>query len=413
MEHEKMSKPVVISIPTTRETTKEELDEMHEKVIKFHQEVQDELRRPFAQTNPKAPKIVYCMNFYHERIAQVIKCLIRVLPYVDKCVLVYDSTVSDGDKTKILCALPAGEIPPLPDKLNFFYREWDDQFSKQRNAYLDHVNEGEWVIVSDPDELFSASFVHDAREILYDADKRGINIIGINAHDVTKELDGKTTKAISNWFKQLIFKYEDGVRYAGKVHETLLPGVHGWRPANLDRRYYYTHFKSMLEVKERGARNVYCGGGGNNVLTQNPLYVQWHEWTKQHNVYDWPQMRAYIRVGHIEGDLKQLFIDHRNDSGWDYENESRDPFLWYKALFPDEMKDWESTPQPPSQGSPPEVMHYVEQQYREILGRDADTIGKNNYTQMIIDGRIPREELPNILKSSPEYKEKHPEAQPQ
>jgi hypothetical protein len=247
------------------------------------------------------------------------------------------------------------------------------------------------------------------RAILIDAEKGGMNSLLINTHEIITELDGVTTKNVSTSFKQLIFKMEEGVRYVGCLHETLLPGIHGWRTANLDPRYYYEHTKTVLEVKEHGARNIFIGGGGSNVREKNPMYVQWHKIAARLGIKHWPEMRAYIRKGNIDLELKQLFIAYRNSSGWDYENKSRDPFSWYSALFPEEMKGWSSTPQPPSMGSPPEVMVYVEQQYREILGRNADEKGKQLYTDSIIAGTIKREQLPEMLKNSDEYKQKHPQ----
>ena len=387
----------------TVDISEEEKKEIHEKVTKFREEVLRSWRTPFQNPNPQPVKIVYCTTFYDGTVAKVAKCLKRVAPFVDRCVLVHDGTVraSDIDGLDRFSHL----------KAIFPYRKWDDDLSKQRNVYLDHVEEGEWVIVSDPDELFSLSFLTDMRAILIDAEREGMNSLLINAHDVTKELNGKTTKTVSNLLKQLIFKYEEGVRYVGRARETLLPGLHGWRSANLDLRYYYEHIKTVLEIKEDGARNVFVCGGGNNVLDKNPMYVAWHRWAKQHNVEGWPHMRAYMKTGHIEDDLKQVFIDHRNDSGWDYENESRDPFIWYKTLFPDEIREWDSNPRPPSEGSPPEVMAYVEQQYREILGREADDKGKQMYADSIVAGTIQREKLPDIFKNSEEYKQKHPKVE--
>jgi hypothetical protein len=381
------------------EVSEEEKKEVYQKVVAFQAEVLASWRKSFVNPNAEPVKIVYCMNFYAERVAQVAKCLRRVAPHLDRCVLVHDGTPKPSE-IDILYQLSK-------KKAEFYYREWDDHFSKQRNAYLDHVKEGEWVCVSDPDELFSLSFLQEIREILTQAEKEGVNILGINAHDITTELDGTVTKTVSNWFKQLIFKFEEGVRYVGCVHETLLPGLHGWRSANLDPHYYYEHHKSMLEVKERGARNVFAGGGGNNVVQINPMYTEWHRIADRLGIKTWPQMRSYIRKGNVHLELKHLFIKYRNSSGWDWENESRDPFIWYKALFPEEMNRWDSNPQPPSKGSPPEVMSYVEEQYLKILGRNADDHGKKAYTDAILRGAIKREDLPNVLLSSEEYKQKH------
>jgi len=383
--------------------TPEELEKVHQQVFAFRQKILSQARRPYQNPNPKIV-IVYCMMFYGERVAQVKKCVKRVAPYVQRCVLVHDGTVEASD---------IEELYQLSQKkAEFVYRKWEDHFSKHRNAYLEHVNEGEWVLVSDPDELFSRLLLKDIRAILTDAEKQGINILAINSRDITTELDGTVTKTVSQWYKQLLFKMEEGVRYVNKIHETLLPGLRGWRIENLNPQYYYyVHLKDMLEVKERGARNVFIGGGGLCVLDKNPMYQEWHAWTTLHlaelgNVADWNHMRAYIRKGNIHPDLKQIFINHRNDNGWDYENESRDPFIWYKALFSDEIKEWESTPGPPSKGSPPEVMTYVEEQYLKILGRPADIMGKEHYTGAIISGILEREKLPEVLMASDEYREK-------
>lgn len=377
------------------EITAEEREKIETEYLKLLKEIESQYRPQKEVTEP--PKVTYCMSIYEERMSQVKQCIQRVRSYVDHCIIVVDDSVTEESKKWLRqwgCEI--------------FYRKWDNHFSKQRNAYLEPVKEADWVLVSDPDELHSESLLHDLKKILLEAEKQGISILGINAHDITTELDGSVTETVSDWFKQLLFKYEEGVRYVGCVHETLLPGIHGWRPANLDKRYYYEHIKNMVEIKERGARNVFCGGGGNNVKQRNPMYVEWHKIAERLDITDWPGMRDYLQKGDIDPKLKELFVKHRNDSGWDFENESRDPFLWYSTIHPEEMKGWESTPQPPSKGSPPEVMAYVEKQYLKILCRNADDAGKQAYTKAILEGQIKREELPNILKNSEEYRMKNP-----
>lgn len=375
-----------------REKIEKDFKEIIRAFEKEHMRVKKEVTEP--------PKIVYCMAIYGERYIQVLACLNRVRTYVDRCVIVVDDSVTEDEKIQLRqwgCSIR--------------YRKWDNHFSKQRNEYLEGVNEGEWVLVSDPDELHSQSLMDDLKKIVTQAEEREINILGINAHDITTELDGTLTETVSNWHKQLLFKFEEGVRYVGVVHETLLPGVHGWRAADLDKHYYYEHIKSMVEIKERGARNVFCGGGGNNVLDKNPMYIELHAWANTHGIKDWAEIRKLVRFHPHHSDqwkeLRDIIVKHRNDSGWDWENESRDFFLWCKALHPREFQSWEATPKPPSSGSPPEVMAYVEEQYLKMLGRNADDAGKQDYTQAILQGRIPREGLAKILMESKEYKQKH------
>jgi hypothetical protein len=129
------------------EISEEEKKEVYEKVGKFQEEILAQWRKPFQNPNPQPVKIVYCMTFYRERIPQVAKCLKRVSPHVDRCLLVHDDTVNPSDIIKLY---------KLSDKkAQFIYRKWDDHFSKQRNAYLDHINEGEWVCYDDQTEILT------------------------------------------------------------------------------------------------------------------------------------------------------------------------------------------------------------------------------------------------------------------
>lgn len=361
-----------------------------------------EAHYPLGPPLSEPPKVVYCMNFYEERMAQVKRCIERVRPFVDRCVLVYDDSVSKQSKEWLrqwACEL--------------YYRKWDNHFSKQRNEYLNHINEGEWVLVSDPDELHSETLLKDLHAIIENADRRGISILGINSRDITITLDGQENRATSTWFKQLLFKFEEGVRYVGCVHETLLPGVNGWRAADLDKRYYYEHFKKQAEIWERAARNFHCGGGGNNLKEKNPIWPEYREIILEvggFRLEDWPRMREYLRKGSIAPGIKDFLIKYRNRNRIpDADTEIREYFRYYfEVLHPEENTEgWKSEPEEPPAGSWAEIRSYVEKCYLEILGRHADEKGKEIYTQHILNGRIKREDLPTILKESEEYKRKH------
>jgi len=52
-----------------------------------------------------------------------------------------------------------------------------------------------------------------------------------------------------------------------------------------------------------------------------------------------------------------------------------------------------------------EIVRYVEKCYLEVLKRPADPLGRENYVRLIEGGKIKREDLANILKSSAEYME--------
>jgi len=239
----------------------------------------------------------------------------------------------------------------------------------------------------------------------------------INSHDILIKEDGTKEESVSDFFKNLIFKYDEGVRYEGvgevkEVHEELkLPP--GTKVAALPKKYYYEHVKYWHEVWERAARNVFIAGGGNNVGTRNKAWPKLRQICDELGLDTWPKAREYFRKGNIDPRLKEWLWENRQD-GWDYEHEMMEFGRWYfEYLHPEEAKFPDGRVWKPifelKPGSPQEVMRYVEQQYLEVLGRHADDTGKQAYTRAILEGRIRREDLPEILRRSPEYRMRFPE----
>lgn len=340
--------------------------------------------------------LVFCQGSYFERKDQTLECVKRLHEFVDRIIIIAPDFPPDFFKewSKV-------ELHTIP---------WGDNFPEYRNEYLKRCILGDWVCVADPDEWYGPEVCRDLRQLTSEADEKEIGLLLVNSHDIEIQLDGKVDKRISNFFKNLIFKYQPEVHYEGvgeakNVHETLIfpPGT---KQATLPRKYYYEHIKTWVEIKERGARNVWIGGGGNNVGYKNPMFVELRQITDRLGLKTWPDVREYIRRGNVDSELKEVILKHKDDCGWDWENESRDWFLWYQLVHASEFEGVESQPKEPSLGSPPEVMAWVEKCYLEILGRQADTSGKTAYTNAILAGKIKRGDLPNILKSGDEYKQK-------
>jgi len=364
--------------------------------------------------------IVYCQATYLERKDQTLEGLRRIWPYVDRCVIVAPENPEEWPE------LVGGGPHPKPPKVEYHQEEWTDDFPAYRNKYLSHVKEGDWVIVADPDEWFSESFCQNLRTLLEKVEKEKIGLILINSHDFTDQPDGSVSETKSTFYKNLIFRYTKTVHYQGvgeakNVHETLIlpPGT---RSGQLDDVYFYEHHKKWWEVWERAARNVWIGGGGNNVGEKNPSWKPLRQISE--DVYDrteeihtslktWPQARAYFRKGRIDTKLKEWLWENRFE-GFDWQHEMMEMGRWYfEYLHPEEAKFSDGRIWKPvtevAPGSPPEVASFVEQTYLKVMGRHADDAGKKHYTSMILKGEISRDALPGILKQSPEYREKHPE----
>ena len=353
--------------------------------------------------------IIYTQGSYGERFQETKQCVERVQPHVDHLIIVYD----DYSDEQVKWLLERG--------VKAFHHPWEDNFPLMRNQLLDHARDIDahaWILTSDPDELFSESLVSNIRQVLAEAERNGFNQLGVNSHDIDVKLDGSRDVRVSNFFKMLIFKLDAGqVFYQGvglerTVHETLCGD---WRSTALPTEFYYEHvkFESKQEVWERGMRNFWIAGGGNNVGAVLPNGKPNTPWITLHAITDhlglkrWRDLREYMRKGNIDAELKHWLIEHRN---WndvpEMASEIREGFKWYQFMHPEEIPGFESAPQPPAKGSWAEVREYVDLCYRQVLGRNSDDQGRETYTRAILQGTIKREDLPDILRQSDEYKQR-------
>lgn len=353
--------------------------------------------------------IVFCQGTYEERMSQTSACVERIRPYVDRAVIIVDESVSEESKKWL-----------EEQGCEVYVHPWEDSMVRMRNQYLKRCEHGDWVIVSDPDELFCKKFCEDVRRIIEKAEAEGIGLLLINSHDTTYMKDEPPSETVSDFFKNLIFKYEEGVVYEGvgeikEVHETLkLPP--NTKVSKLPPEYYYEHIKYWHEVFERAARNVFLGGGGNNVGGINTAWVPLRELCYELGLDNWPKTREYLRKGGIDSRLKEWLWDNRSE-GYNFMHEMMEFGRWYfEYLHPEEAefddgRVWEAILEL-EPGSPPEVARYIHQCYQEILGRPADQEGLDVYGKAILEDRLKREDLPTVLKQSQEYMRKHaPEAQ--
>ena len=343
--------------------------------------------------------IVGCIGLYGERVDQAIVGIKRLVPYADRYVVIADESVTEEQKQKLRdlgCEV--------------YFHPWEDSMVKMRNRYLQKCQTGDWVVVHDPDEWFCDEFCKNVKEICKKAEDKGIDLLLINSHDATIEEDGSRDESISDFFKNLIFRKLIGTRYEGvgeikEVHETLIiPGL--TKAARLPKeKYWYEHTKYWWEVWERAARNVFIAGGGNNMGENNPSWKPLREICDELGLDSWPKAREYFRKGNIDSRLKKWLWDNRYE-GFDYDHEEMEFGRWYfEYLYPEEAEGWTPVTEM-EEGSPAEVMMYVEQTYMKVLGRHADQEGKEAYTRAILKGGLSREDLPLILKQSPEYAEK-------
>jgi len=368
--------------------------------------------------------ILFCQITYGDEFKGTYECVRRISPYVDYCIIVVEKErpFTDEQKEKLL---NFGNVILLE-------KPFEDNLPQFRNYYLDKAKElrrkhgwrNVWICVSDTDEYYCEELCRDIRKIVSWADENNYNILGINCRErfeVHEWMDRiEKLKEIpigfreSNYYKLLIFKlccdelkYE-GVGISKTVHEQWKCPIHPWRAVYLPKdKYWYEHAKSTLRIWRNATRNLWCGGGGNNVGELNPYYVKLKKLAFERGIRTWMEFEKFIK-GKVDDEFEKFLIECLDAPGTDWGVETREMAKFYFATHPERVTPeiLERIKMPPKLTKEQEVEYWIRQCYREILGREPDLDGLEHYKMMILEGKLSKEELPKILRMSQEYVEK-------
>jgi glycosyltransferase involved in cell wall biosynthesis len=230
-------------------------------------------------------KITYCMMTMN-RLHEVIQCIKRVGPYVDRIVVVDGGSTDD---TILTLRNWKG--------IEFHLHKWEDNFPKQRNNYLRHAEENggtDWILVSDPDELYSEDTCKNLKNYISDLENNSPrdNMISFESHSVTLRGEEVVHSQADNYYKQLLFKWNPGIHYVGNPHETLI--IAGGQRVRSSNGFYY-HIKQDKMCWPRGARNAFIGGGGPNMGERQKLWRPFRQLVKElTGIDDWNSFNDYM-----------------------------------------------------------------------------------------------------------------------
>jgi len=362
-------------------------------------------------------KIVFCQATFRDDFEDTKRCIERVSPHVDTTVIAYDQSLSPSE---------IAELQAMHTITVYF--EWKDNMPEMRNAYLMKAKEigADWICVSDPDELYSEELASNLRRLIEEADSLGLNLLPVHCIDQfdnvewLDELDKlKETpggyRETDFWKPLLVFKVYPDTHYEGvgakkNVHEMLKSST-GMKARNLPKEYPYVHHKSALRIWRNAARNMFIGGGGDNVGDLNPYWKKLREICSNLKIDTWPDFEEHVKSGFNLPNLSQLnawLFDALNAPPTNWGTETRETAKWYYALHKEEVTPevLERIKNPPKLTPEMEVENFVTRTYFEVLGRHPDEEGKKQYIQQILEGQIKHEELPGILRQSPEFKQK-------
>lgn len=264
-----------------------------------------------AETKNEEPKtkegnLVCCMCFYEEQVNDAKVSINKIKPYVDRVVLIGDESVSEKNIEyfkKLGCEV--------------YIHHWNDNFSENRNHYLEHLKEGDWFIVCDCDEYPNEISLEKIKETIAKSQNGELyNEVKFHGVNVSLMLYNACVIKESGWYKPLLHKYYPQIKYTGEVHETL----HGpWKePLILPRDCYYYHIGREEEILRKGIRNFFISGGLANEKDKNPKWVEFRIIAAKLNIKTWHELDDILHREKLPEELEKWIIDNRDYGGTDW-----------------------------------------------------------------------------------------------
>lgn len=149
-----------------------------------------------------------------------------------------------------------------------FHHKWNDDFSEIRNIAIKYSSYN-WILSLDADEIVNFSKDDIPKEILYDEEYGGINLILKNF------LGDNQNQGASKHRYTRLFRNDERIRYKGRIHEQIRESIE-----NSD----FKIFESNLEILHKGYANIQNDKVERNIdllkkdLRDNPE----DEWLKFH-----------------------------------------------------------------------------------------------------------------------------------
>jgi len=198
------------------------------------------------------------------RLDNLKKLLPRTLPYIDRAVIVTGER--DSESEAFLDSL---------DNVEWHYYPWEDNFAKQWNNYLKHVDSG-WVLIVDDDEIPSEGLLQSLGPLVDNSDfGNKFCIVEFRCHNIS---EGQLAPEPANYWRQIFYRYNPNIGYRGGpqtgCHQYRL-GYQNWRGIRSDAVYY--HDKPLLAEYRQASRNYFIYGIWLHGSTEGVQREEWHE----------------------------------------------------------------------------------------------------------------------------------------
>lgn len=207
-----------------------------------------------------------------------------------------------------------------------------------RNPYLSKVNPDDWMLVLDSDESLEEEACQKLRHFISRAEQAGFDEIRYQSRDIWTYETGEVYDNLANYWKQdMLTKATANMTYTGHTHSGL------YRPGALNRfakaqgeggRFlHYRHEKTEKNMWKNSTFLYWTTCGVAQNRTDDSDWLRFHEIVGGHGYEDWHDFNQAMEGGDLPQDMKDWFIEHRNDEN----PEKASYFLYYYIwLHPEE-----------------------------------------------------------------------------
>lgn len=275
----------------------------------------------------KSQEIAYTM-MGTDRLHEIKDYVPKVLPYVDHFIYI-DGGSTDGT-VEFLNSLKS-------DKVEVYVHPWNDQFSGQRNNYLQKLrdrNYSGFFTHVDTDEHLPEETLKSLRSLV--ASTEGTSTHGftfrcidvfLDDNDRTKEV----SRNLSNYYKPKLIKFNPKIHYEGEPHETIMDMGGNWVQSELT----YIHFRTRRKVIENAVQNFFIS----NSNRRSEKWLEFRYYCAQQGLEKFKDFFKLFKEGKLSKEIEDWIWNHRQDNENAGDSEVREMAqLYYEIYHPEKKK---------------------------------------------------------------------------
>ncbi len=277
-------------------------------------------------------KIAYCL-LCRGRHQEFVYSVRTHAPFVDKSIIILHGDASENSQNMEYLSSDEArqwDIDVIRTNIPYEPKALRDLYMEKLDVYMEEVGEQVWFVIMDSDEYLELPALYSLRKLAVEAEKRGVNILGFNSHDIQTAPDGQVHENKSGYWNPNFNKHYPGMRYTPGTHIGIARPVPA-QMANVPLRYF--HVKTQGSQWLRGCRNYWTTAEVAQNTTSSPVWKEFKELCSRLGYVEFDSIWADLQTGTIHEDLTRWFILNRNSDN----SEARSWFVVYFVYLHPEL----------------------------------------------------------------------------